>query len=123
MLTFAKQAYSWLVDALPDLSNLILVLVGVIMSLPRLAEKIEGNAIARYVVGIGCLVVGLGGFLVGISQRRQETQHMTTLLTNTNVLVNDSNELIAEVGILLPQITTVNQEVADVQSQLRAAQA
>ena len=122
MLACLKSALSWLVYALPDLSSLILVLVGVIMSLPKLAQKIEDNAIARYAVGIGCLVVGLLGFGVGIYQRRNATEQMSSLVGNTNNLVTDTHNLVSTVGILLPQIAAANQGVADLKTELRAAE-
>jgi hypothetical protein len=58
----------WVADALPDIPNLILVLVGVIMSLPKLAEKIESYKITRYEVSIGCIVLGLWGFVISVNQ-------------------------------------------------------
>lgn len=35
MLHFIKIVVLWIIDALPNISNLILVLVGVILSLPK----------------------------------------------------------------------------------------
>ncbi len=125
---FLKPIILWIVDALPDISNLILVLVGVIMSLPKLAEKIEDYAIARYTLAIGCIVLGLAGFIVGVNQRRQATSQMTTLggnvnilVTNTNSLVTSTNNVVTMVGVMLPQVAVLNSRIADLDRQIAAA--
>ena len=89
----------WLLDALPDISNLILAVLGVLMSLPKLAENIEDRTPVRYTVAVICIGLGFGGFLTGISQRRNANIKMTTLV-NT---VNDSKTQISAVQTQLNQ--------------------
>jgi hypothetical protein len=116
------------IDALPDISNLILVLVGVIMSLPKLAEKIEEHAIARYSVAIGCISVGLWGFFISVSQRRQATSQMgtlvgnvNTLVLNTNTAVTNTNTMVSTFALLMPQVSVLNSRVSDGEKKIEAA--
>jgi hypothetical protein len=118
----------WVVDALPDISNLILVLVGVIMSLPKLAERIEDQPVARYAGAVGCILLGLCGFVISVNQRREATSQMGTLLTNMNTLVsntntevNNTNTLVTTFGLLMPQINALNARTADLDKKIDAA--
>jgi hypothetical protein len=124
MAHIVKFAFSWIVDALPDFVNLILVLVGVIMSLPKLAEKIEDNTKARRTVAIVCLVLGLAGFWASVYQRRQansETEALLnsvkTLVTNTNTLVTNTNTTV----LLVPQVSALNTRIAELDGKIEAA--
>jgi hypothetical protein len=117
MLAFLKSAFSWFVDVLPDLSYLILALVGIVLAL----KKIEG--ISRWVIVTVCLVVGGAGFGVGVYKERHATQQMSTLVGNTNDLVTETKSVLTMVGSLLPQIAAANQGVADLKSELGAAEA
>jgi hypothetical protein len=119
-----KSIVHWLIDALPDISNLILVLVGVIMSMPKLAEKIEDHALARNVVGVGCVFLGLAGFVVSINQRRAATSQMGNLVTDVHTLVTNTNTLVVNtntVALLVPSVSTLNARVADLNLKIDAA--
>jgi hypothetical protein len=70
-----------LADALPDISNLLLGVLGVLMSLPKLAEKIEENPRLRYSLGIFCILLGFGGFALSIKQRHQSESEMRRLVS------------------------------------------
>jgi len=112
---FLKPVLLWTIDALPDISNLILVLVGVIMSLPKLAERIEAYAVARYILAVGCVALGLCGFIVSVNQRRQAKDDEHTLVGNTNTLVT-------MVSVMLPQISAANDGVATLKTALHDAE-
>jgi hypothetical protein len=109
------------VEALPDVSNFILVLVGVVMSLPKLAERIEDNKKARYGVAIGCIVFGIIGIAISAHQREQESFDIRTLIDNTNTLVKNTNTMIATFGVLMPQIATLKAEVVGFDAKIEAA--
>jgi hypothetical protein len=114
----------WIVDALPDISNLILVLVGVIMSLPKLAERIEDYAVARYFLSIGCIFIGVCGFVVGVNQRRQANSDMSTLIRNTNTLVTNTNVTVGNTNmivLMVPQVAALQGKVAEIDAKLTAA--
>jgi uncharacterized protein YoxC len=135
VLHFLKFILLWVEDALPDISNLILVLVGVIMSLPKLAERIEDHSRARYTLALGCMVLGLAGFAVGVHQRRLATSQMTTIFGNVNALVArtntlvdstnttvaNTNTLVTTFGLLMPQVNALNARVADLDLKIEAA--
>ncbi len=96
------------------------------MSLPNLAQKVEENKRARYFLAIGCIVLGLGGFVSSVNERRQATSQMLSLVSDTKVLVTNTNGLVQEtnadvantnslvsaVGILVPQINSLNARTA-----------
>ncbi len=66
-----KHIFIWIWEALPDISNLVLVILGVLMSFPTLAETIEAKRSTRYTISLFCIVIGLTGFWVGINQKQQ----------------------------------------------------
>lgn len=108
----------WSVYILPALSNLILVLLGIIMSLPKLAEAIEDTPRHRKLFSGACLVFGFVGFVFEVSQRhngdqqtRQLVGNMDTLVKNTSDLVTkttglvtSTNQTVNTLGLLLPQV-------------------
>jgi hypothetical protein len=123
-----KTCFWWLVDSMPDISNLILVLVGVLMSLPRLAQKIEDHKTARYVVSIGCVVLGLLGFVASSRQRQQFNSQIKQLVTDDDKLVNNTNSLVentrtvvSEFGILMPQLAKVQDQIGSFDAKITAA--
>jgi hypothetical protein len=118
----------WILTALPDISNLILVLVGVIMSLPKLAERVEDNPKTRYGVAVICIALGLAGFVVSVNQRRQADARMGDLITNVNILVKDAgtlvtntNNLVTTLTFLVPQVASEDARIADLNVKIEAA--
>lgn len=118
----------WSVYILPALSNLILVLLGIIMSLPKLAEAIEGTPKHRKWFAAVCLLFGLVGFAFEVSQRRsgdQQTRQLVanvdTLVGSTNTLVISTNQTVTTLGLLMPQIYTLNTRVASLNVKIAAA--
>jgi len=124
MFSFLKFIVFWIVDALPDISNLILVLVGVIMSLPKLAERIEDHKTARYSLAFGCIILGLAGFVISVNQRREATSQMKTLVAETGKLVTSTNTLVTNMNtvvLTVPQISGLNAHVLDLDKKIDAA--
>lgn len=123
-----KHTYELLIYALPDASNLILVLLGVVMSLPNLAERVEENTFTRIGLALSCLLFGLAGFTVSLHQRRQSdlqqvqlVGNVNLLVTSTNALVGNTNTVLTTFGVLMPQVTALKGEVADVNGKLELA--
>jgi hypothetical protein len=79
------RVFIWLLDALPDISNLILVLVGVLMSMPKLAEDIEKRKPIRYSVASCCIGIGVAGFIVGINQKQHLNSDITELVNASTI--------------------------------------
>jgi hypothetical protein len=98
MCHFIKDAslwlWGWLIYVLPALSNFILVLLGVLLSLPTLAEKIEKTPKYRIALGIICVIAGTVGFLFDVGQRRSSDQTNRQLLRDTGIALRKTNELI-----------------------------
>jgi hypothetical protein len=118
----------WIEDALPEVSNLVLAVVGVVMSLPKLAERIEDRRTTRYAVAISCFSLGFAGFLISVNQRQQANVQMTTLVNNANIsvtnttdLVTKTNSVVTQVGAMLPQVVTLNSRTADIKLELESA--
>ena len=72
--------FTWFVEALPDIANLILAVVGVLMSFPKLAEYIENRAPIRNAVALACVGLGVAGFVIGGNQRRTADTRIGTLV-------------------------------------------
>jgi len=119
-----------LLYALPDISNFVLVTVGIVMSLPKLAERIEINPKTRFSLAAACLLIGLLGFVGSVRERRQADFEMTrlvrnvdSLVTSTNTLVKNTNSVLTTVGVLTPQVTILNAQVAEIDARLNEAKA
>jgi hypothetical protein len=89
-----SKAVEWLAYYLPEISNLSLAVLGVWMSFPEKAEKIEKNPFSRKLISYTCVVVGVAGFAASMHQKRQADSDMRTLIGNTNTLVSDTSNLI-----------------------------
>lgn len=125
----------WMFYVLPALSNFILVLLGVVLSLPTLAEKIEKTPSYRKALGAVCLVAGLVGFWFDVSQRHSSDQTSKTLLNDTgknlqksdalidktSALVSSTNQMVTNFTVLMPQINALNSRVFDLNRKLDAA--
>jgi hypothetical protein len=122
MLSHFQNAWAWLREwlfyILPALSNLILVLLGVILSLPTLAEKIEKTPKYRTALGVICLIAGIVGFWFDVGARRSGDQTNRQLLGNVGKAVNNTNDLVQQTKGLVATVsqmaTTTSQMAATV---------
>jgi len=142
MWQLVKSILSWFVDILPDFSNLVLVLVGVVMSFPKLASDVEENRKTRLGLAAICLAFGVTGFYAGVYQRHQATadiRHLISdddrLLGNTSTLVgsttslvdktddevSNTNNLIRTVSLLIPKINGLGSQVSQIQFEIDQA--
>jgi hypothetical protein len=97
-MSHIRVVVTWLVDALPDISNLVLALLGVLMSLPTLAENIEKRRPIRYAVASVCIGLGFAGFIIGANQRRAADTKMGTLVNTVSDAKNQQNTLQAQLN-------------------------
>jgi len=128
MSHFLKSIIPWIVDVLPEISDLILVLVGVFLSLPKLAERIENQKVARYSTAIVCILLGLCGFVIRVNQRHQFNSTIAQLVvdddklvTNTSNLVGATNTMVTDFGVLMPQVTVLTARIHDLGVKIAAA--
>ena len=125
----------WSVYFLPAVSNLILVLLGIIMSLPVLAERVEKTAKLRKWLAAICLIFGLIGVGFDIYQKRSSDQtnrellgdvsvsakNTTDLVHKTDDLLQKTTNLVGTVSVRLPELDTVLGNIADLRVQIQAA--
>src|SRR6266446_9376404 len=123
-----SHVLEWSPHILPSVSNLILVLLGIIMSLPVLAEKIEKTPRYRIWLAVVCLVFGLTGFGFDVVQRHDTEKATRQLIGNTNTMVGSTNELVKTtramvnaVSVLEPKLNAVQLEIATLDIQIKAA--
>lgn len=119
MLARMPLLWRWLVDALPDISNFILLLAGFVMSYPTLAERIESHKTARYGLGFLCILVGGYGLTVSVNERRQTTDQLLALVRNTNTLVTNTNAAMTTLSVLQPQFAQFQAQVSGIDAELR----
>lgn len=130
MLHVAKYIWSFVVEALPEITNVILVLAGIFISQRWLAEKIKNQKTAMR-FRIGCVLLGLVGLVTSVNQRLQSEAQMITLLANvntsvvnSNILVSNTNSLVSNMNIVLlvvPQVAALNSKLADLDAKSDAA--
>lgn len=125
----------WMFYVLPALSNLILVLLGVVLSLPTLAQKIEDTPKYRIALGVVCVLFGLVGFWFDVDQRRssdltnkqllQDTgtalRKTSDLIDKTSGLVTGTNDMVSRLGLMAPQITAATDHLARIDQELNLA--
>ena len=139
MLSCLHHVWAWLRDwspyILPAVSNLILVLLGVIMSLPKLAEAIEDTPKYRKLLATTCLVFGLVGFTFDVGQRRSSDRTNKQLLENvgsalgktddlvdkTTGLVSKTNRVVATLGLLQPKIVNLYDRLSTIDARISLA--
>ena len=118
----------WLFYILPAFSNLVLVLLGVVLSLPTLAEKVEKTPKYKKALGAVCLAAGFVGFWFDVAERRSNDQQITTLVanvgvlvTNTNTLANNTSVTVTNIGLLLLQVNFLNSRITNLENDIKAA--
>ena len=111
--------WGWMAYILPAISNFILVLIGVLLSLPALAERIEKTPKYRRILAVVCLVLGLIGFLYDVFQRRSNDTDMRELISQTRQLVTEEDTLVTNtsqsatnLGVLMTQVTSIDTRMA-----------
>lgn len=150
-VVYLKHLWFWLLDwypyILPAVSTLILVLLGVIMSLPTLADTVEKTSKYRKVLAIVCFAAGSIGFYSDVVQRhgsdkqgKELVEDTQTSLTDTKSVLTDTNNVVTRIGLMQLQFAELNTRlreidlkvaeargnprlIADLQTQLRDTQA
>lgn len=128
-MAYLRHIWSWLRDwlpyILPAISNLILVLLGIIMSLPALAEKVEQTPRHRKWLATTCLIFGLIGFIFDVSQRRSSDatnktllENVGTALQNTDDLVKQTTNLVTTASITVPKLNELDGKIANLKIQI-----
>jgi hypothetical protein len=115
----------WFPYILPAVSNLILVLLGIIMSFPALAERVEKTPKHRKGVAWTCLILGLIGLIFDVGQRhssdktnKQLLENVGTALANTNELVQDTRTLVTTVSVTMPRLNELDVKLAGLNKQI-----
>jgi DNA-binding protein YbaB len=120
--------WNWLIYVLPAMSNLILILVGIIMSLPKLAEDIENSPKSRKIFAAVCLVAGLVGFYFQVKRDRDTDIYAHALmekvdkdLTNTNQELQTTNQLVSSLTVMVTDMVTINGRLSTLDVKIDAA--
>ena len=95
------------VDYLPDLANILLAVVGVLMSFPQKAQRIEDNPRLRKIVAGVCIVLGVAAFFASGHQRRQFNSDVQNIIANTKTSVDQTKTVLGEMKSVLDQTKTV----------------
>jgi hypothetical protein len=125
----------WLTYILPALVNVVLVLLGLILSLPKLAEAIENTPKHRKLLAAVCLFAGLVGFIFDVGQRRSSDRQNKQLLTDEGIALRNTNDLVQKttnlvtatsnmvirMGWLEPQIRAINEHLETIDTKIVAA--
>ena len=112
-----------------------LAVVGVLMSFPVKAEAVEKNPFWRRVTAWTCIVLGVSGLVVSAHQRHESESRLETvaantktavdelsaLVTKTNALVSDNNNLVSLYGLLTTQVVSVSDRLSDLEPKIEAA--
>jgi len=90
---------------LPEISNALLGVVGVILSFPHLVDDIEKDPKKRRMIMSVCLVLGFGGFAFGVVQKFQADQQMRGLVHDQqnalNLITGDDSYLHFDIGQIM----------------------
>jgi hypothetical protein len=128
MLHFLKYIVLLFVDALPDISNILLAILGVLMSFPEKAQEIERSPVWRKAIAYSCIAVGVAGFAASIYQRRQfssDIRHLVNddakLVANTGSLVSSTSTMVTGFGILMPRLAALESHVSDLDVKIASA--
>jgi len=89
MAPFIQRAGIWVLDVLPEISNMALAVVGVLMSFPVKAEAVEKNPFWRRVTAWTCIVLGVSGLVVSAHQRHESESRLETVAANTKTAVDE----------------------------------
>jgi len=114
--------WQWVLWVLPALSNLVLILLGIIMSLPTLADSVEKTPSRKRLVGGCCLIFGMIGFFFDVSQRRSQDIDTRNLIYNMTDLVNNTNGMVIAISPLQSQMASLKRQMSDIDDKILVAQ-
>src|ERR1019366_1117790 len=97
----------WLPYVLPAVVNALLVILGVVMSLPKLAETIENSPTYRRVLAAICIVAGLVGFYFDVRARHDSERTSTQLLSEVGDALTRTNQLLTQTSSLVTNTSTL----------------
>jgi hypothetical protein len=120
---FFDVGLDWAPYVVSGLVNAVLVFLGVVMSLPDFAEKIEKRY--KKVFAGGCIVLGALGFFFDVVERhnsdkqtRQLVGNVDDMVQKTTKLVDNTNQMMSTLVGLVPQIAAINGRVASIDASL-----
>jgi hypothetical protein len=124
-----RGMWSWVMEwgpyALPALANGVLVFLGVWLSLPDFADKVQKNPTYRKLLAGLCIALGLIGLLADVRARHDSDRAGTkllrdvgTALTKTNVLLSKSDLLVTNTQTLPTFVTLATPQLAGLQTKL-----
>jgi hypothetical protein len=118
MMPWLHVLWGWMPYVLPAISNFILVILGIVLSFPRLTDSIEKNTTHQRLLAIICLVFGGVGLIFDISQRASSEQSIKTLIGQTTQTVTNTNNLVTTTNDLAHKTTTMVENTNDVVSRI-----
>jgi hypothetical protein len=92
------QTYKWLSYALPQFSDLILGVGGLVLSWGKTADRFEHR---RKHIGWICFFLGFASFGFRIAQQIQADNDTQTLVNNTNTLVSTVQPVLTNTNTLV----------------------
>ena len=103
---------------LPEISSLLLVLMGFALSLRPSREAIEHSRKLQIIVAGLCLLLGFIGFLFGVSGRLTNEEATQKLVTQTTTTVSNTNDLVSRTNDLATKTTTLVNEANETLARL-----
>lgn len=109
MWTWFKE---WLPFLIPALSNFVLVLAGIWMSLPNFATSVEASTKARRSFGILCLVFGIIALAYDATERHHAEQSSQKLFQEVKSGLDKTDVELRQTDALLGKMSTVETGVS-----------
>jgi hypothetical protein len=139
--TYGHLAYIWSVITdwlgafLPAFSNLVLVILGIVLSFQKFTERIEGSSRLRRSLVITCFVLGGISFWSDVRERHASRVSSQILLTNvgttmqgvqselkkTDALMDDTARLIGSASVTLPKLNDIQMDITTLKTQINQA--
>jgi hypothetical protein len=102
----------WLPFFIPALSNFVLVLAGIWMSLPDFATSVEKNRMAKRGFGALCLVFGIVGLIYEATERHHAEQSSQELFQEVKSGLDKTDVELRKTDTLLDKMSTVETGVS-----------
>lgn len=118
MMTWLHVLWGWIPYILPSVSNFILVILGIVLSFPKLTDLVEKNAKHQKLLAVICLSAGFIGLIFDISQRWSSEQSMHTLIGQTTQTVKNTNDLVTTTQDLAHKTATMVENTNNVVSRV-----